>query len=189
MFAEPIGSQQRFSKLFLQGSAARPLPGDLVGASAVKIGLASRLGTPNPLPLQERYFAGGGSTFRGFRQDGVGYVDLEQATDSSGNPVQVDAGTLEHGTLRPLGGESVFILSNELRRRVAGSISAVLFWDSGSVFPTPADIRLDRFRNTLGTGIRFDTPIGPVRIEFGWKLDPRAGESAGEYVFTIGQSF
>ncbi|MBZ5637133.1 MAG: translocation/assembly module TamB domain-containing protein [Acidobacteriia bacterium] len=189
VFAEPIGSQQRFSKLFLQGSAARPLPGDLVGASAVKIGLASRLGTPNPLPLQERYFAGGGSTFRGFRQDGVGYVDLEQATDSSGNPVQVDAGTLEHGTLRPLGGESVFILSNELRRRVAGSISAVLFWDSGSVFPTPADIRLDRFRNTLGTGIRFDTPIGPVRIEFGWKLDPRAGESAGEYVFTIGQSF
>ncbi len=189
IFAEALGSQQRFSKLFLQGSATRPLPGDLIGASAVKIGLASRLGTSDPLPLQERYFAGGASTFRGFRQDGLGYVQVQEKVDSSGNPILVDTGTLEHGTFRPLGGESVLILSNELRRPVHGSVSAVLFWDAGSVFPTPADIRLDRFRNTLGTGVRFDTPIGPVRIEFGWKLDPQPGESAGEFVFTIGQSF
>ncbi len=189
VFSEILGSQQRFAKLFLQGSLARPLRWHLVGATSMRIGLASRLGSPNPLPLQERYFAGGPSTFRGFRQDGLGYVDVKPSVDAAGKPILVDTGTLEHGTLRPLGGETVFLLNTELRRPIYGSLSAVIFWDSGNVFPKPEDFRLGRFRNTLGTGVRIDTPIGPVRVEFGWKVPPRANESTGEYVLTIGQTF
>jgi outer membrane protein insertion porin family len=188
-FSELLGSQQRFAMLFLQGSAASPLTASLTGISALKVGVASRLGSGIPLPLQVRYFAGGDSTFRGFPQDRLGYVETETTVDESGNEVIVDKGTLQHDTLVPLGGEAVIILNNELRRPIWGGVSGILFWDSGSVFPTPDEIHLNRFRNAVGTGIRFDTPVGPVRVEYGWKLAPQKNESAGEFVFTIGQSF
>ena len=53
-------------------TTARPLGPSLTGVSALKVGLASRLGSDIPLPLQVRYFAGGDSTFRGFPQDRLG---------------------------------------------------------------------------------------------------------------------
>ena len=60
---------------------------------------------------------------------------------------------------------------------------------AGNIYPRPTDIRQGRFRYSGGMGLRFDTPVGPIRLEYGRKIDREKGESAGELVFSLGQSF
>ena len=113
----------------------------------------------------------------------------------------------------------MIILNTELRFPLFATLKGVLFYDTGNVFLTSSDFRLsgtdvthlggvkaiqDGFRHTLGAGIRFDTPLGPLRIEYGRKLDPkigkfcfdpgcanpvRRGETRYELFLSIGQAF
>jgi outer membrane protein insertion porin family len=81
------------------------------------------------------------------------------------------------------------LFNNELRRPIYKSLSAVAFWDTGNTFLRPSDIDPGEFRSTVGLGLRLTTPVGPLRFEYGHKLDRLRGESSGEFVFAIGQSF
>jgi outer membrane protein insertion porin family len=124
------------------------------------------------LPLAVRHFAGGRSTHRAFPTDRLG----------------IRGQTLEEdGT--PLGGNAVVLVNIDLQRRVWGALAAVVFLDGGNVWASPEDVRFEDFRWGAGTGLRYDTPAGPFRIEYGHKLDRKEDESAGEWFFSFGVAF
>ena len=173
-----IGSEVGFAKTFLQGFLYRRLPGPraVVLATGARLGLARGFpyATPaldvdgNPvtgpngetltvtitdLPASERFFAGGDTTVRGFALDRLG---TPETLDSSGFPT---------------GGNAVIVLNAELRVPVWRDLGAAAFLDGGNVFRRAGDLDLSRIRGTAGFGVRYRSPLGPLRLDLGFKLD------------------
>ncbi len=72
----------------------------------------------------------------------------------------------------PIGGFTLWELSNELRFPVKGAFSAALFCDMSDVSPKQTDIRLDHLHLSCGSGARYDTPVGPIRLDIGYRVQP-----------------
>jgi outer membrane protein assembly factor BamA len=131
------------------------------------------------LPISRRFFAGGGTSVRGFQLDRLGVPEIL-------NP---------DGLSR--GGNGLVVGNVEVRRVVGTlfgrSVALAGFLDGGNVFPRPSDVALDRLRGAAGFGVRFDSPLGPIRLDFGFKLDRQVvngGREAGwEYHLSIGEAF
>jgi outer membrane protein insertion porin family len=168
LFAKAIGSDAQFWKIYLQGTKDFPIRRRQTFATAARLGLEFPYGVTTRVPLAERFFAGGSQTIRGFELDEAGPVD-------------------ENGD--PLGGEALLILNQEYRFPIWGPVRGVLFYDLGTVWATVDSIDLSELRHVLGTGVRLETPIGPIRFEYGWKVDRREGESPGAFYFSIGSLF
>ena len=81
-------------------------------------------------------------------------------------------------TLVPLGGDAMVILNFELRYPLTKQLRLVPFYDFGNVFKTISDISFGGMTNTIGLGLRLNTPIGPVGIDYGFLLDPPSFTSA-----------
>ena len=113
------------------------------------------------LPASERFFAGGETTVRGFALDRLG-------TDATISPSGF-----------PTGGNGLIVLNAELRAAVIGGIGAVGFVDAGNVFPQATDIRFGRMRVAAGIGLRYQSPVGPIRVDLGFKFDRRELASGG----------
>jgi outer membrane translocation and assembly module TamA len=107
------------------------------------------------LPASERFFAGGDTTVRGFSLDRLG----TPATISS--------------TGFPTGGNGLVVLNAEMRVALVGGLGAVGFLDAGNVFLRARDLDLGQLRGAAGLGIRYRSPVGPIRIDMGFKLDRR----------------
>ncbi|GBE05461.1 MAG TPA: outer membrane protein assembly factor BamA [Nitrospirae bacterium] len=167
-FASSIfGSESEFIKSVLRGAWYKQIRKGLVFAFALRGGVAHGMGDTSELPLIERFFLGGRTTVRGFDHDMVG----PKGTD--GNPT----------------GGNVFILENaEFRISLGKGFGTVIFFDSGNVWKKIRDVDFD-VRYTAGTGLRYNTPVGPLRVDYGHKLDRKEGESAGEFHFTFGHAF
>ncbi len=168
IFAKPLGSQATFGKLFLRGSWVAALKRGSRFESFIRAGAEYPFGDTQIVPLSERFFAGGASTLRGFGDDSVGGL--------------VIAG--HHA-----GGEAIFLLNEQLSLPIWRSLRGEIFLDAGNVYSTISDFNPIDLRSSAGLGFRLDTPIGPIRVEYGWKLDRREGESAGELIFAIGTIF
>jgi outer membrane protein assembly complex protein YaeT len=132
--------------------------------------------TVTDLPASERFFAGGDTTVRGFARDTLG-----------------DPDTLVSGF--PRGGNAMIILNGELRVPVWGDFGSVVFVDAGNVFRRVSDAEFSRLRPTAGFGVRYKSPIGPIRVDLGFKLDRGRFDIAGrqepltEIHISIGQAF
>jgi outer membrane protein assembly complex protein YaeT len=107
------------------------------------------------LPASERFFAGGDTTVRGFSLDRLG-------TDATISP-----------TGFPTGGNGLVVLNGELRATIVGSFGAVAFIDAGNVFLRATDLDFGALRAAAGVGVRYLSPVGPIRIDMGFKLDRR----------------
>lgn len=162
-----LGSQSDFLKVFGRSYWYLDLPGDSVFVAAARAGLAVPYGG-SIVPLPERFFAGGSTSLRGFGRNRAG------PTDVNGNP---------------LGGNVLMIGNLEYRFPVRGDLGAVLFTDVGNVFSRPHAVALDQVRETVGIGVRYATPIGPLRLDWGYLLDARPGEDTSRFHFAIGQAF
>ncbi|MFI5403829.1 MAG: BamA/TamA family outer membrane protein, partial [Planctomycetota bacterium] len=164
----------RFVKGFLQAATYRRVRSNLILAFAGRIGLARAFGEGEPvqLPLPERFFAGGDYGPRGFKTDYAGPLEL----GSSGEFV-------------PTGGNALVFGGLELRYDVRRSLSFVAFTDVGSVYPRVSEIDLGEIFYTTGLGLRYKTPVGPVRVDWGYKLNPRPGESTYRVHVTIGNAY
>jgi outer membrane protein assembly complex protein YaeT len=174
-----LGSDQAFIKYFGQyfhyfplqrerrerftGEMLRPR---LVYAVGVRTGLAHGFG--GDLPRSERFFAGGGTSVRGFEQNALGTIG--------------DDGI-------PVGGQAMFVLNNELRFPLVGIFDGVGFIDVGNVFPRVSDFSLTDLRETAGVGLRVRTPWFLIRGDYGFLLDLRDGERRSRFYFSIGQAF
>ncbi len=168
-----LGSNDYFS-FFSQNSYYRVLPKSLLMAGSIRFGAAHPFGGDVDLPISERYFAGGGSSLRGFDTDYAGPLD----------PV----------TSKPVGGNGLFTGSLEIRIPIFRLIHLAAFYDAGNVFRTVGDIRLSGFSHTLGSGLRIKTPFGPLRADYGYNLNlPQElrtkGFERGRFFITIGPPF
>lgn len=167
-FADPIlGSEVRFVRYFGQYFFIKKMTGPLSYALGLRLGLGKGYGAE--LPLSERFFAGGGTSLRGFGYNEVGPRSAE--------------------SLLPVGGEALFILNQEFRCAVHKKFGAVLFLDIGNVYARIEDLNPIKTRETAGVGLRLTTRVALLRLDWGFKLDRRPGESPSEIHFSIGQAF
>jgi outer membrane protein insertion porin family len=192
-----IGSEIGYVKTFLQTSYFQALSSTrrFVFAGRAELGLAQgfpRLGTVtdangNPqvvvvddLPASQRFFAGGSSTVRGFPLDQLGVPEI------------LDENGLSNG------GNGLLIFNAELRTLVGklfgNNFGVACFTDAGNVFQNAHDVDLSRLRGSAGFGLRYDSPIGPVRLDYGWKFSrmtfPSGVRERGwEFHFNIGEAF
>ena len=75
-------------------------------------------------------------------------------------------------TLVPLGGDALAIFNFELRYPLSRRFTLVPFYDFGNVFRKISDFNFKGMTNTVGLGLRFNTPVGPVGVDYGYLLDP-----------------
>jgi outer membrane protein insertion porin family len=171
--AQFMGSQTQEVKLSLQSSwFFTPLARTTLAFSS-RGGIAYNFGETPTVPISERFLMGGRSTVRGYSEN------------SLGTPGQ----TLDSQTLAPLGGESMLLLNLELRYNLPNSLGMVLFFDSGNVWESYHTGWSSPLKSSFGPGIRYNTPVGPLRFDVGFKLNKEEGESSSEYHFTIGHAF
>ncbi len=167
-YAEKIlASDVRYLRIFGQYFIYRPLGRFLTYAAAVRLGLGRGLG--QELVSSERFFAGGSSSLRGF-----GYHEVGPKNPITGNPE---------------GGNAVFILNQELRFPIYKILKGVVFLDAGNVYSSISDFDPLDIRKTAGFGIRLNLGFALARLDMGFKLDRREGESAFRLHFSLGQAF
>jgi outer membrane protein assembly complex protein YaeT len=186
---ESIGSSANFFRGYFQNSSFHSFGRAFVFARSVRFGVEVPYGntvegnnapfnpsqctapppafTPSVIPLPERFFAGGGTSLRGF--------GLNQA------------GPRDPCTGFPIGGLALLIFNQELRFPmklpiVGNRLGGTIFYDGGNVYDdinhisfrwkAPSITDLNYFSHTVGFGLRYPTPIGPVRVDFGYQLNP-----------------
>ena len=190
--ARALGGEVGFMKTYVQGFTFRRLPGrrTIVFASRAALGLADGFerevqptdadGNPIPgppividdLPASERFYAGGDTTIRGFALDGVGAPNTISANGY------------------PTGGNAVLLLNGELRFPVWRDLGAVVFVDGGNVFRRVTEFDLGELRGSYGFGVRYHSPVGPIRVDLGFKMGVlRPGEDRTAVHFSLGQAF
>jgi outer membrane protein insertion porin family len=169
-----FGTYQRY-KTF---APSTPLIRDTTLAFSARLGLSAPFNVPKTntpddklLPISERFFAGGATTLRGFRFEQAG----PQAVLEPTRPGELPA-------LVPVGGNALAIFNFEFRYPLTRRLRLVPFYDAGNVFPLVSDIRFKNFSNTIGLGLRFNTPIGPVGVDYGYLLDPPSYVTQGNAV-------
>jgi outer membrane protein assembly factor BamA len=179
-----FGSSANFTRLLTQNAYYKPLPAGIVFANSIRLGLAAPFSNSN-VPTSERFFAGGGTTLRGFPINEAGpirQVPFCPAGQTTGCPL----------VPVPIGGNQLFIFNSELRYPIPimNNLGGVVFYDGGNVYRRInfADF-MRNYSNTVGVGLRYSTPVGPVRIDIGRNLQPPLGIKAWQFYFTLGQAF
>ena len=171
---EGIFGGTNFHKISYETSIYRPVWGKLVGMLHGRIAWADGYGD-NKLPSFERHFMGGPTSLRGYTIRNIG------PKDGSGNPI---------------GGNQSLLLNVEAQYPFTKGFRGFVFYDRGNVYGGGPDIRtttttwdLSEMRDSIGAGIRFFSPFGPVGFAYGIKLDQVDGEDAGEFHFSAGSAF
>lgn len=147
---------------------------DLLGDSRFVLAERARIGSIvaddlDNVPQTRRFYAGGGGSVRGFAQDFIGPIDDDND---------------------PLGGLSVAEASLEFRAKVFGDIGTAVFVDAGVVGEDSLIDFSESVQVAAGVGLRYYSPIGPVRIDVAFPLDRRDDiDDAWQAYFSIGQAF
>ncbi len=175
-------SETHFIKVTMFANLFQELHKRVVLGLSARGGIAYGFGKTTELPIVERYFLGGRSSVRGYDQDMLG------PKGSDGNPT---------------GGNSFVMGSVELRTDIGRNISIVPFIDFGNVWINTNDFSPTDLKYSIGVGLRYATPVGPLRVDYGYKLKrdeiclDRAApltplctpESRGVIHFSIGHAF
>jgi outer membrane protein insertion porin family len=166
--SHPFGGTINFMRFLGRNSYYKMLGADLVLASNTEFGIirpfrTGGIASTNYVPLPERFFGGGDSTMRGFPMNQAGPRDLD--------------------TGFPLGGNALLFHSTELRFPFIGdNIQGVIFHDMGNVYSRLGSVSFRVHQNNLkdfdymvhaaGFGIRYRTPVGPVRVDLAYSINP-----------------
>jgi outer membrane translocation and assembly module TamA len=166
----------KFNQVTAEGRHYLPLGERFVIANRAQLGnIAAPTDDPAAVPFSRKFFLGGSTSVRGW-----GRYELSPLVGGE-----------------PVGGNSMFEYTLEGRATIKGSFGAVAFLDTGNVWVNSWGIRLNDLRYSVGSGIRYITPIGPLRFDFGYQLNPIPGLLVnGEpqtrqwrVHFSIGQAF
>jgi len=167
-----LGGDKDFLKGFLHGGIYYSVITDVVLAVNGRVGLADSYGNSDEIPIYERYFAGGATTIRGYKQRGVGPRDA--------------------GTGSALGGESVVIGNAEVNFPIYKKlIKGAVFYDVGNVWEKYDGIfKQGGYKAGTGVGLRVKTPIGPVKLDYGYPLNSNYDDKKnGEFYFSVSEGF
>jgi outer membrane protein insertion porin family len=179
-----LGSSADFTKLFLQYAYYKPVH-STVFANSIRIGLAAPFAN-SFVPTSQLFFSGGGTSLRSFPIDEAGPQRLVPFC----NVLQGESGCVN--VTVPVGGRQLFILNSEVRfpLHINKSLGGVVFYDGGNVYRAiNLPSLVNDYTNTIGVGLRYATPIGPVRFDIGRNLNPVPGINPLQYYITIGQAF
>ncbi len=142
-------------------------------APRVNFGSTFRLGLGmGRIPIHERFFAGGSNSFRGEKFDELG-------------PKNPDSG-------KPVGGKALILFNFELAFPIISKISnlsGAVFYDAGNVFYNRSDVHFKDLEHAVGLGLRYRTPLGPIRLELGWNLSNPERKGKPLVFITLGQVF
>ncbi|MDQ1347559.1 MAG: BamA/TamA family outer membrane protein [Acidobacteriota bacterium] len=184
-----LAADANFLKLFGQATAYLPLGRLGVLASSARGGAIEPLAggasaTPRDaleasVPAAELFYAGGRTTHRAYRRDELGIVGetvLLDPEDDTPDPY-------------PAGGGGLALFNFEYRFPVAGPVGGTLFLDAGNVWTDYRDVRSGGFKWGAGLGVRYLSPVGPLRLEIGWKLDREPFEDPYVWFISLGNPF
>ena len=163
-----FGGDASFTKYQLETSWYLPLGSRAEIALGLRGGFTQLILNAGDLPLSERFFLGGDRSVRGYAYKGIGPQD--------------DAGN-------PLGGNGFAQGNLELRFSLYKKLRGVLFFDAGELWADQAGLPPSGIKTSAGTGLRYETLVGPIRLDWGYKLDPEPGESPSRWHLTIGYPF
>ncbi len=212
--ARIFGGNEAFNKFFGTYQAYKTLDPDFpllknsTLAFAARIGLAAvfrdadRNGdgtideSEQRLPITERFFSGGATTLRGFRFETAGPQDILEPRP--GKSCDTGVRPCDLPTLVPIGGDALTVFNFELRYPLTQRLRLVPFYDLGNVFRRVGDINFSNMTHTVGLGLRINTPLGPVGVDYGFLIDPpvyvtadgaRLRQPRGAFHIRLGQSF
>lgn len=180
-----FGSSADFVRFLGQTAFYKPLRPWLVWANNFRLGLAAPF-AGSVVPLSERFFSGGADSLRGFPINGAGPQRPVPVCTNPANPASCSLISV------PVGGNMLFIVNSEARFSLPfkSGLGAVLFYDGGNVYSNINWNQFaDDFTHSVGIGIRYQTPVGPVRFDVGYRLTSVPGVRATQYFVTLGQSF
>src|SRR5580704_16497323 len=185
-----LGASASFLKFLGQSAFYRPITTNIIWANNLRLGFAQPIFSSR-VPLSEEFFSGGSDTLRGFPIDGAG---PQRPVVACGN--SSDAATCTTISV-PVGGNMLLVLNSELRfpiplnlPSVGKNLGGTIFYDGGNVY---SHINLPllwrEYTNSVGVGVTYQTPVGPVRFDIGHLLNPIAGISSVQFFLTLGQAF
>ena len=161
------GKESNFMKLSLSTEYDFSPFRSITLSSAARLNRIERFGTNVSIPLDQRFFLGGDDTLRGFSEDSLGPQDLGKIT----------------------GGRLRWILNEELRFRLFARFNFAFFYDMGQLTDDASELSIGGARQSAGFGFRYVTPVGPIRADYGFKLDRRTGEDVSRFHLTFGYVF
>jgi len=179
--ARYLGSQRSFGRILLRNATYHPITRNVVLARQTQFGIIAPFSPPTgvssreSVPLPERFFGGGADSLRAFPYNQAGPRDVGTPVAAGGQPSQP--------TGFPLGGNALFFNNVEARFPfLLQNLQGVLFHDMGNVYSSVKDISL-RFKqkdlndfnhtvHAVGVGVRYRTPIGPVRGDLAYSINP-----------------
>jgi outer membrane protein insertion porin family len=164
VFEEPV----TFSRWETEIRTYLPFHGCVAG-TAMEFGWLVSRSSVSAIPLNERYYAGGQGSIRGYDYKRVGPLN-------------------EQGI--PTGGilKCIWRVA-EIRFPIHGVVHGAVFMDSGSCWADSDSVRLSGFRSGAGLGLRLHTFLGIARLDYAWKLNRKPGEKAGAWIFNMGHAF
>ncbi|MFH1624330.1 MAG: outer membrane protein assembly factor BamA, partial [Pseudomonadota bacterium] len=165
-----LGGDNYFAKYIANSQWYFPLFWDTVFMSRGRIGFAHG-NQGRDLPLFERFFLGGINSIRGFEAYSVGPKDPATGDVIGGNKELL------------FNFEYIFPLFKE------AGIKGLIFFDAGNAFDNDERYGIGQLRTSAGAGIRWYSPIGPLRLEWGYNLDPEPGEKGSNWEFAVGVMF
>ena len=166
----PIGARTVFAAS-LRGGAIEPLSSAAETRAADALELSA--------PAAELFYAGGRTSHRAYERDALGIVGETLIVESPGSPEDPF----------PAGGGGLLLASLELRFPIAFQIGGTIFADGGNVWREYRQIDPGEMKWGAGAGLRYSSPVGPLRLEIGWKLDREPFEDPYVWFFSLGNTF
>ena len=165
-----FGSNVNYLKSLIDIRGYKSIKKKYVLAKRFQLGLIYPFGSTGEfdVPIFKRFFAGGSTSMRGFPFQKLG--PLDENND-------------------PLGGNSLIVGNFEFRFPVYDELGGVVFFDYGNVYLDSFEYKLDDLRYAIGAGLRYNTIIGPVRLDFGYALNPNPELSRYQLWISVGQAF
>jgi outer membrane protein insertion porin family len=176
-----LASENLFDRYTAQVRRYFPMPFDSVLKFNI-VGGYVRAPPGQPVPLFERFFIGGIFNVRGYQRNTLGpSIGVPQSSDPAA-PLSAFN----------IGGNKQFYMNNELEVPLVQApvnLRGLLFFDVGNAFGEGQPIDFEQMRMSFGWGVRWFSPVGPLRFEWGIPLNPLPGEEPLVFAFTIGNSF
>ena len=180
-----LGSSVNFAKLTSQAAFYKEKYHHIIWAGSIRIGLAQPYASSR-VPLSEEFFTGGGDSLRGFPLDGAGpqrNIYVCNPNQAAPNCPQINV---------PQGGNEMLVINSEARipLPIKKGLSIVPFYDGGNIFPRIGFHDFTSlYTNSVGIGLRYSTPVGPIRFDLGHNLNPVPGVNSTQYFISVGQAF
>ncbi|RPH89628.1 MAG: outer membrane protein assembly factor BamA, partial [Desulfobacteraceae bacterium] len=164
----PLGGTSQFTRYLASSGWYFPVFWGTTFFANGKVGLIQEHGK---VPDYEKFYLGGINSIRGFKYNSIGVTDPVTGNIQGGDKmVQFNL-------------EYIFPLIP------AAGIKGLVFFDTGNVYNKDDSIDAGNFKKTVGLGVRWYSPMGPLRLEWGWNLDPKPGEDSNNWEFSIGTFF